>query len=144
MLEVLIVLAIAGIVLSVAVPQIASINAQRSVTNARDAFVFFGARARSAALEEGQPVCLELDTAERHAEIRIYSDDTLVERLDFAIDYGVQVATSTGDFTVCYSSTGLALQAYTDDTLLPSTITFTQGAASASALVQDLGQVKAS
>lgn len=143
MLEVLVVLMIAGIVLSIAVPQIGSITAQRAVTNARDGFVYLGARARSAALEEGEPVCLEVETTERHAEIRVYSDDSLVERLDFATEYGVDVAASEGDVTVCYSSTGFALPNYTDDTL-PDTITFSQGAAAASVVIESLGQVKAS
>jgi prepilin-type N-terminal cleavage/methylation domain-containing protein len=150
LLELAIVLSIAGVIASFAVPSYQNIKRSMAAQNARDAFVWMASRARASAVERGTTYMLELDPAADRAWIvlrRVGSpaeaQDTL-QKVDYPSEFGATVSTAANTrVTLCYNPRGYAWRCNTSYS--PSTnvdITFTQGATSAAARAKVLGQVE--
>lgn len=69
MVELVVVIAIAGVLAGIAVPSLSRYLSQRHLVNAADAFVMSAARARSAALERGDLVRLSVDAATDRVQV---------------------------------------------------------------------------
>lgn len=138
MIEVIIVLAVSAILMSIAVPQIGRVQAQRAARNARDAFVWLANRARMASVERGETVQLSVDPTAKVAAMVTATGDT-IDKISFTGDYAADVSTSGGGtVTVCYTPRGYALST------CPSSqqqVNFYGGADTASAVIRVLGQV---
>lgn len=82
MVELVVVIAIAGVLGGIAVPSLSRYLAQRQVVNAGDAFRMTAARARSAALERGDLVRLSVNAATDVVDV-LDGAGTVLHRLDF-------------------------------------------------------------
>jgi prepilin-type N-terminal cleavage/methylation domain-containing protein len=138
LLEMMFVLVIAAILLTLVVPGLGSLLARRNAQNARDAYVWLGMQARTLSMEQGQQIELRLDPDSNQAEV-LKPDGSVVQKVDFASTYGVELSTSSGDVvTVCYTPRGFALSGCPGSEQRAG---FRQGRDTAWALVRVLGQV---
>ncbi|MGQ0561154.1 MAG: pilus assembly FimT family protein [Gemmatimonadota bacterium] len=138
LLELLIVLSIAGVLLTITLPRFGQMQARQQIANARDAYVWLAARARSLAVERGTKVYLEIDPALDRAWIRAGTDT--LENLHYTNEYSADVTTGTeARVVVCYSPRGYALE--TCSAGLGTAVTFTGGPERARAQVGLIGMV---
>lgn len=142
LVEMVVAVMLVGIIAGLVVPAFGRMQSRQQLTNARDAFVFLAARARSDATAMGETAYMELDVDLDRAWIRTESDT--LYRLAFGEDYDVDVASSVNPLEVCYTSRGLALPScMSDEVDPPYTIQFIRGPDTATAVVEALGSVRA-
>jgi len=137
MIEVLFVLMIAAVLTSLGMRQWGRIQVQHQVSNARDALVYMGIRAQSAAMKRGNLVRIEIWPDTNMAKI-VTPSDSAIERIRFDSQFGVQVFGSS--VVACYSARGFALPSCT--TGVPATISFVVHSDTARATVLPLGQIE--
>lgn len=141
LVEMLIVVVVAAVLLSAAVPQFGKLQARWGADNARDAYMSLAARARATAVQQGVTVWLTLDTDADEAVVYTAAPDT-IETQDFAADLFAEVTASvSGPIELCYTPRGFAHPACTNVTA-PVTVTFSRGAYDSQAEVKPLGQVE--
>jgi type II secretory pathway pseudopilin PulG len=138
--ELIIVVAVAMVLMTIAVPAFSRVRERKAVQNARDAYVWAAAVARALAVERGTTVALELDPGSGLALVRVVGADT-IQRVDFDGGYGAEVETKVGTVTVCYTARGFAAPTGCSQNL-PAEINFLRGPYQAGVLVQSLGQVE--
>ena len=147
MVEMVIVIVIAGIIASFAIPSFNNTQQNRMAQNARDSFVWMGARARSRAIEMGTTFLLEVDPATERAWIvrrnPSVAADTL-QMVNFTTEYASTITTSTGNtISLCFNSRGYAWSCTGSQS--PSaneTVTFSHAQRTATARVKPLGQMQ--
>jgi prepilin-type N-terminal cleavage/methylation domain-containing protein len=149
LIEVIIVLLIAGVLGGLAAPQISKYTSKRAVHNASTALVHTAAQARAQAIQTGQEV--EMRVRPTSNSVVIVSAGDTVGRLDLAsgpvratlVGTAAGTATpSTAEFVVCYVPRGYARPSCGDDKL-PRTITFASPSARDTArAVITVGQVE--
>jgi type IV fimbrial biogenesis protein FimT len=112
LIEVLIVMIIAGILLSYAVPSFTRMTASQNAQNARDRMVWMANRARSIALTRGQVELFEVDPTRNAAWIVRRNPTTAADTAEivyFGTEYSATLNTSTGSrITLCFSARGYA------------------------------------
>lgn len=144
LVELLLVIAVAGILSTIAVTRVRDHVARQGARNARDEFVYMAARARAAAIERSRNVRLEADPATSRVRIvtgRAGEGDTLEIRR-YGMDFNTTVTTSDGqELTICYSPRGYADISCTSLQSGEISVGFTRGGETASALVRPMGQV---
>jgi prepilin-type N-terminal cleavage/methylation domain-containing protein len=145
LIELLVVIVIAGVLIGISVPAVGRAQAQRRVMNARDSFVWLASRARMAAVERGRVARLELDPATGQATVILQlATDSTLEVVRYWEEYGVAVGTESGTaIRVCYDSRGYAMESACTMAGLPDMVLFTDGGQfAARARVLPLGQVE--
>lgn len=149
LVELALVLIIMGIIASFAIPNFNNMQRARGAMNARDAFVWMAARARTRAVETGTTQLLQVDPANNRAWIvmrRItgtaLASDTVL-KINFQNEHKATVSTTANSlFTVCYNPRGYANRC---DASSPETnidVTFTHVAKTAAARVKLLGGIE--
>lgn len=146
-IEIGMVLVIAGILLGLAVPGFQKMQRNRAAQNARDSFVWLSNRARARAIETGTTQLLEINPPTDRAWIvrrgGTLANDTL-QMVHYPTEYGSAVTTvANTKITVCYNPRGYAWECSPGNS--PTTdvnITFEHAARSAVARVKPLGQVE--
>jgi prepilin-type N-terminal cleavage/methylation domain-containing protein len=146
MVEMVIVIVIAGIIASFTIPSFNNTQRNRMAQNARDSFVWMGARARSRAIEMGTTFLLEVDPATERAWIvrrnPTVAADTL-QMVDFTTEYASTITTSTNNtVTVCFNSRGYAWACAGTSPTSNVDVTFSHAQRIASARVKPLGQMQ--
>lgn len=138
-IEILVVLAIAGILMGMALPAFGRAIARRGALNARDTLVTMGARARSVAIERGATVKLGVDVPAGRAWIADGVDTLQV--LDYAGEFDAKLRTMRNAplLEVCFTPRGIG--GACGSTVLPDTVIFIRGSHTARAAVRVLGQV---
>jgi prepilin-type N-terminal cleavage/methylation domain-containing protein len=146
-LELLIVIAIAGVLLGLAGAAFGRLQARRGAMSARDSFVMLAARARAVAIERGTTARLELDPSTGTAWIQYRTAagvDTVVESLHFRGDFDADLAVAVNSrIVLCFTPRGYTRGggSCTGPENLPDTVTFARGPNVARAVVRPLGQV---
>ncbi len=143
LVEAVVVMMIAAVLLSYGFQALSKASADRASTGARDTFVWLGRRARALAVQRGTTVRLSMKPSASRAKVLMGT--TVVDQVYFQQQFGTNVTLSSGDsLVICYTPRGIAQTTTPCSTLSsPITVTFQQGARSASAVVQALGQVEA-
>ena len=146
LIELMIVMIIAAVLMTYAIPSFTRMTKSRNAQNARDALVWMGTRARSRAIERGNVQMLQINPATERAWIvrrgGAAAADTL-ETLNFSDRYGSTVSTSANSrITVCYSPRGYAFDCGAESPDVNTDITFTHVDKSAVARVKPLGQIE--
>jgi len=145
-LELMIVMIIAGVVASIAIPRMGAMQASQGAQNARDAFVWMGARARARAIERGVTQLLEIDPATDRAWIvrrnPTAASDT-AQVVSFRTEFEADVTTQTGTtITICYNTRGYAWACDAASPTADELVTFETGRRTAVARVRPLGQIE--
>jgi prepilin-type N-terminal cleavage/methylation domain-containing protein len=143
LVEALIVIAIAGILSTIAFSGMKEYLARQGARNARDEFVYMAARARAAAIERSQVVRLEISPDEDR--VRIVTSQNGVEKVletrHYTGEFNAVVTTGNGEtLTICYSPRGYASTSCTSISEEVS-VDFARAGKSARAVVRPLGQV---
>lgn len=149
MIELAIVLTIAGILAGFAVPSFNALQKNKAAQNARDAFVWMAARTRATAIERGKTYLLEVDPATERAWIVLrrtsgaaIAADT-VQTVDYDGEFDATISTGTdARITMCYNPRGYAWGCSADSPTVNTDITFAQVGQSAIARLKVLGQVE--
>ncbi|HEY8484128.1 MAG TPA: prepilin-type N-terminal cleavage/methylation domain-containing protein [Longimicrobiales bacterium] len=145
--ELLTVIAIAGVLLGLAGFSFGRLQARRGAMSARDSFVMLAARARAVAIERGTTARLELDPGAGMARIqyrRAAGVDTVVESLHFRGEFDAALALAVNPrIVLCFTPRGYTRGggSCTGPESLPDTVTFARGANVARAVIRPLGQV---
>lgn len=139
LLELVIVLMIAGILASVAIPSFSRYLRWRAVVNAQDAFVFAAARARALAVERGRVIELVADpTTDR--VVALNPDGTeAMPAVDFAVDHSVDLVITEGITRICYVPRGFAQPDCSPG--LGREVRFSVGGETVQSRINGLGQV---
>jgi prepilin-type N-terminal cleavage/methylation domain-containing protein len=146
MIELAIVLVIAGIMASFTIPNFNQTARMRMAQNARDSFVWMGAQARSRAIEMGTTWLLEVDPISERAWIvrrnPTLATDTL-KMVNFVTEFGATITTSTSNkVTLCFNSRGYAWPCNTTTSPTAAVnVTFSHAQRTATARVRPLGQM---
>lgn len=139
-IELVIVLVIAGVIMSVMLPAFSRLPVQRGAANARDSIIMLAARARALAMERGTIVHLEIDPATQRSWVRVGADTVQIH--EYVGEYQATISTPEGaKVTVCYTSRGLALPSCSSAGL-PVVISFSRGLYTYNARIQRLGRVE--
>lgn len=138
LIELVIVMLIAGVLIALAYPPMRSYIASRDRLQERDALVMIAARARAAAVEKGEFVLMTVSPTDNSVVVKHNGDviDALRPRSTIAREAG------TSDITICYSPRGFAHPSCRDGGTLPDRVGFTSGDKTAWALIT-LGRVEA-
>lgn len=140
LIELIVVLGIAGILAAMAAPRIEHALSAQAVVQGRDGLVWMAAIARASALERGAPVALLVDANTDRARIAVVSTDSTLETREFTAD-GVDVALSGGSSVrVCYTPRGWAMLTGCSSGL-PVTVYFRRNGQETAAQIRPLGQV---
>lgn len=107
-IEVLFVVVIAGILGTLAVPQIAKYSSQKAAQNARTAFMMTAARARAAAIQAGDDVQMVVDANGREVRILNGAGDAVAEPLNLQTGPARGQIVGTDGFTLSYTPRGFA------------------------------------
>ena len=149
LIELMVVIVIAGIIMLVAIPKFQGTRATRVARNARDVFVWNAQRARARAIQTGQTYLYELNPATERAWIvkrgATVASDTFLT-INFQTQYEATVSTSANTtITVCYNPKGYANTSCTAGSgTVPTAnvdITFTHANYTSVARLKPLGQV---
>jgi|GEM_PF-1041510 len=149
LVELAIVMIIMGIIASFAIPSFNDYQRLRGAQNARDAFVWMGARARTRAIETGATQLLQVDPANDRAWIVLrrmtgtpVAQDTLL-RVNFQQEHKATVTTAGNSlFTVCYNPRGYANRCEASSPNNNVDVSFSHASKTASARVKLLGQIE--
>jgi len=138
LVELAIVLTIAGIIIGIGAPRLQSAFHQRDVNGARDNVLLLSKAARARAMERSRQVRFVLD-AQNDRALVIEGNDT-IQRIDVAQERGVAIAAASNSYQLCYTARGFATQPCTTvaDTV---PVTFSRAGYSARMLMWPLGQV---
>ena len=139
MIELLVVVVIAAVLMTIGTNKFRKFEKYQSIQNASNAVIQLARRARSAAIEKGTTVQLDIDATNMRAVVSV--GGTAIDRIYFS-ELGVtSVVNSTGaTITVCYNARGFALTS-TCSTALPATVTFSRADQSGVVTVQALGRI---
>jgi type II secretory pathway pseudopilin PulG len=145
MIELLIVITIAGIIATFAIPPFNNAQQNRMAQNARDSFVWLGNKAKSRAIEMGTTWMLEVDPATEKAWIvkrnPTVASDTL-QIVDYPTQYASTISTRTNTLVrICYNSRGYAWPC-TGGLGATEVITFTHALRTSRVSVMTLGQMQ--
>jgi prepilin-type N-terminal cleavage/methylation domain-containing protein len=148
--ELLVVIILAGILAAMITPRFGELAARQEARNARDSFVWFAARARATAVENGRNVFLIVDLVDGKA--RLWMDGAAIDSLDLVNQTGnqpdggqflgtaIQTDPEVDEIEVCYTPRGIAsLSCGTTQTVI---IQFTRAGRSSSARLWAMGQVE--
>lgn len=113
LIEVLLVALILAIVGGIAAPQISKAANQRTVNNARDAFIRTAAQARAAAIQTGDEVEMRIDPASDRVTVVAADGDTLaiLDLRNGPIRASLSIrdrSATAGEFLACYVPRGYA------------------------------------
>jgi type II secretory pathway pseudopilin PulG len=114
MIELIIVIMIASVLASIAIPQYSRYTSQKAATNARDAFISMATRARAEAIRTGDDVWMKVIPATNRVEV-YNTAGTVNEVLD--LENGPIQARILGNFwfDVRYTSRGFVHPSHTID-----------------------------
>jgi prepilin-type N-terminal cleavage/methylation domain-containing protein len=106
MIELVMVILLAGILGGIAVPQMTGYASQREARNARDAFISTASRARAAAIQSGDEVHVKIYPIADRVEVVNRAGEPVGMPLDFRT--GPVRARILGEFnmTICYTARG--------------------------------------
>lgn len=106
MIELVMVILLAGIIGTIAVPQMGRYASQKEAKNARDAFIATASRARAAAIQSGDEVHVRILPVVDRVEVVNRAGDPVAPPLDFRT--GPVRARILGEFnmTICYTARG--------------------------------------
>jgi Tfp pilus assembly protein FimT len=140
MIELLVVCVIAAVLMSIGTNRFRKFEKYQSVQNASSAVIQLARRARSAAIEKGATVQLDIDATNKRAVVS--SGGVTLSQIYFT-DLGVtSVVNSTGaTITICYNSRGFAMTSTCSTAGLPATVTFSRADQSGVVTVQPLGKI---
>ena len=149
LMELAIVLSIAGVIASFAVPSYQNIKKNMAAQNARDAFVWMAARARATAVERGTTYVLEIDPSTDRAWIVLRRTsgapqpaDTL-QTVHYPSEFGATVSSAANTLASwCYNPRAYAWRCAASSPSTNTDLTFAQAGNSVSARVKVLGQVE--
>lgn len=146
MLELMIVMIIAGVIATIALPRMGDLQARQGAQNARDALVWMAARARARAIERGTTQLLEIDPAADRAWIVRRNPTTPADTaqvVDFGAEFDATVSTATNAvITICYNTRGYAWACDAASPTADELVKFEAGRQSAVARVRPLGQIE--
>jgi prepilin-type N-terminal cleavage/methylation domain-containing protein len=146
LVELVVVIIIAGIMMGVAVPSMQRSRATRVARNARDVLVWNASRARARAIQTGNTYLYQINPATERAWIvrrnPTVASDTLLT-INFSTEYEATLSTSDNAvITLCYNPRGYA---FSCDVTSPSSnvdVTFTHATYTSIARVKPLGQIE--
>jgi prepilin-type N-terminal cleavage/methylation domain-containing protein len=142
LIELVIAIAVAGILMAIMAPQFRLLQDRRGATAARDAVIRLASTSRMLAVERGRSVLMEVDPESKRAwAVAAGTADTLT-LIDLRREFGALVATDAGKLTVCYNSRGYATGACSVGLNNGAMVVFTRGTSQATAAVLPLGQVE--
>jgi prepilin-type N-terminal cleavage/methylation domain-containing protein len=146
LVELLIVMIIAGILLSYAVPSFMRMTASQNAQNARDRMAWMANRARSIALTRGQVQLFEIDPARNAAWIVRRNPTTPADTTEivfFGTEYSSTLTTSTGTtITLCFSARGYAFSCSGNSPAINVEASLTHIEKVARARIKPLGQIE--
>jgi prepilin-type N-terminal cleavage/methylation domain-containing protein len=140
LVELAIVLTIAGILIGFAVPRIQDAYKQREVTGVRDGVIMLAAVARSRAMEQAETVTFTLDTRNGVASV-VDSGDT-VNVLHFTDESGVSAEADSTVIQLCYGPRGFAVTSCSTGLGGTMDVVFSRGAYTAPLEIWQLGQLR--
>ena len=140
-LELMVVLAIAAALITIAVPSMQGVLASRQLGTARNALIGSAARARAESIQRGEVVRWKiLQSADT---VLTYTASDTIAVLDYRGDLRGDIRLSRdGDLTLCFTPRGFAHPACGDADELPMRIGFTLGNDTVTLVLTALGQVK--
>lgn len=136
LIELMIVMLLAALLMGFGVNGLNRAASQRAAKGARDTFVWMARRAQALAVQQGVRVRLILRASAGSA--RVVAPGRPDELFYFGAEYHTTVSASSDSVSVQYDPRG-----YANPQITPVTVTFRQGADSARAVLQALGQVEA-
>jgi prepilin-type N-terminal cleavage/methylation domain-containing protein len=148
LIELVVVIGIAGVIMTYAIPRLQAARANRTARNARDVFAWTAARARAKAIQTGKTQLLQINpTTERAWIVKrnpTLATDTTVT-INFSTEYETLVSSSSNaTVTVCFNPRGYAFARGTacNTSVTTDTLTFTHATYTSRAVVKPLGQVQ--
>ena len=147
-LELLVVIGIAGVLMTYAIPRLHGARAARNARNARDVYAWTAQRARARAIQTGQTQVFGLNpSTDRVWIVRrggTLASDTLLT-INFQTQYDAQVSSSPNSaVNVCYNPRGFAFARgpACNVSFVTDTVTFTHSTYTSRAIVKPLGRVE--
>lgn len=141
LIELVIVILIGGLLAALAVPPLGAYVEGRNRVQARDAFMMVAARARAAAVEEGDFVLMTISSTGDSVVVTSQRDGAMIDVLRLYSGARKADIVGDGEFTVCYSPRGFAHPSCQDGADLPHLVGFASGGGTAWARLT-LGQVE--
>ena len=138
--ELAIVLTIAGVLIGFAIPKIQDAYKQREVNGVRDGVVMLAAVARTRAMEQAETVTFSLNTTTGVAAV-IDSGDT-VNVLRFNTESGVSARADSTIVRLCYGARGFAVSPCSTTLGGPMNVVFYRGSYQALVEIWQLGQLR--
>lgn len=140
LLELIVVMMIAAVLISIAVPQFRQYLERRSVINARDTFGMMAARARAASIERGENVWLTIDPDAGVVRVDTVAGAAPLDMMDLSDGDIRAMMDGTTVTTVVFTPRGFADPG--SSTGLPKDVQFTNGSASATVTITPIGRVQ--
>lgn len=148
-IELAVVLVIAGILASIAVPNFSRMQRDKAAMNARDAFVWMANRAKATAVQMGTTYKLEIDPTSDRAWVVLRrtsgtatAADT-IQKVYFQPEFGADVSTPTNTIrTLCYNPRAYAWNCGSTAISSTTDITFTTAGRTSQARMKVLGQIE--
>jgi prepilin-type N-terminal cleavage/methylation domain-containing protein len=139
MIEMIIVILVGAILASITMASFGTVQNRTAVRQSRNAFAALHARARAQAIEFGTMTMFEMDVGGDSAWIS--RNDTILERVNFAQEFDVDVQSTKTRYTLCMSPRGYA-DGDCGSLAGPAAMTFSRGSDSMSATMLPLGQLQ--
>lgn len=114
LVEIAVVVMIAGVLLMIVAPNIQQALAQRDVNGARDNVMLLAAQARARAVEMSRLVEFRLDVDQARAWVIEHPDNTIIDQVDLQEERGVDISADQDLFRLCYTARGFAEGACTN------------------------------
>lgn len=140
LLELLVVMMIAAVLISIAVPQFSQYLERRAVMNARDTFGMMASRARAASIERGENVWLTIDPEAGRVRIDTAASAPPLDMMDLSDGDIRALMGGTTVTTVVFTPRGFADPG--SSTGLPKDVQFTNGSASATVTITPIGRIE--
>ena len=139
-LELMIVITVGAVLVTMTMVGFGSVKSRFSVRQARNGFAALHARTRAQAIEFGTTLELHVDAA--GDSVWITRNDTTIEKVRFAVEFGVDVrAAGSGYYKLCMSPRGFGDASCTSFGSA-TTVAFAQGTDTMTAQMLPLGQLK--
>ena len=148
LLELLVVIGIAGAIMMISIPRFQKARAMRTARNARDVYAWTAQRARARAIQTGQTQVFGLNPSTERAWIVRRGGSTAADTLltiNFQTQYEATVASSPNSaVNVCYNPRGYAFARgpACNIAFVTDTVTFTHSNYTSRAVVRPLGRVQ--
>lgn len=142
LIELVIVILIGGVLAALAVPPLGAYVESRNRLQARDAFMMVAARARAAAVEEGDFVLMTVSPTGDSVVVTSQRDAAMIDVLRLYAGPRQADIAGNADFTICYTPRGYAHPSCGDGETLPRQVGFVSGTDTAWARLT-LGRVEA-